>query len=102
MLKKTRTPPAISLIKKQVLPILKKHSVKRASIFGSFARGEAKSKSDVDFLIEYAGKNKSLFDLVDLKSDLEKTLCRKVDLVTYNSIYWGLRDQILAEQIVIL
>ncbi len=89
-------------IKKKVLPVLKKHAVKRAAIFGSYARGEAKAKSDVDFLIEYKTKNKSLFDLVDLKFDLEETLNCKVDLVTYNSIYWRIREQILAEQVVIL
>ena len=84
------------------MPVLKRHAVKRASIFGSFARGTAKSKSDVDFLIEYKEKDKSLFDLVDLKSDLEETLDRKVDVITYNSIYWRIRERILAEQIVIL
>ena len=84
------------------MPILKRHAVKRAAIFGSFARGEAKTKSDVDILIEYKTKNKSLFDLVDLKSDLEETLDRKVDVVTYNSIYWRFREQVLAEQVVIL
>ena len=92
----------LAWIKKKILPILKKHAVKRAAIFGSFARGEAKAKSDIDILIEYQGKNKSLFDLVDLKSDQEKTLSRKVDLVTYSSIYWRIRDRVLAEQVVIL
>lgn len=89
-------------IKKRSLPILKRHSVKHAAIFGSFARGEAKSRSDVDILIEYKGKNKSLFDLIDLKSELEDTLGRKVDIITYSSIYWRIRDQILAEQVKIL
>ena len=93
---------SISNIKKRSLPILKRHAVKRAAIFGSFARGEARSKSDIDFLIEYESKTKSLFDLIDLKSELEDSLGRKVDIVTYNSIYWGLRDQIIAEQVVIL
>jgi len=97
-----KTIETLAWIKKKVLPILKKHAVKRAAIFGSFARGEAKKKSDVDILIEYKGKNKSLFDLVDLKSDLEETLHRKVDVITYNSIYWRIRDQVLAEQVVIL
>jgi predicted nucleotidyltransferase len=92
----------LSSIKKKSLPILKKHAVKRASIFGSFARGTAKSRSDVDFLIEYKKSDKSLFDLVDLKSDLEEALDRKVDVITYNSIYWRIRERILAEQIVIL
>jgi uncharacterized protein len=93
---------SIASIKKKAIPILKKHAVKRASIFGSFARGTAKSRSDVDFLIEYKKKDKSLFDLVDLKSELEKSLDRKVDVITYSSIYWRIRERILAEQIVIL
>jgi predicted nucleotidyltransferase len=93
---------SIAAIKKKAVPVLKRHDVKRASIFGSFARGTAKLKSDVDFLIEYKTKNNSLFDLVDLKEDLEKSLKRKVDLITYNSIYWRIRDNILSEQIIIL
>jgi predicted nucleotidyltransferase len=97
-----KTIPDIHHIKRRVLPILRRHAVKRASIFGSFARGEAKAKSDVDFLIEYKSKSKSLFDLVDLKLELEEILGRKVDIVTYNSIYQKLRKQILTEQVVIL
>ena len=92
----------VSTIKKRSLPILKRHNVKRAAIFDSFACGKAKARSDVDFLIEYKSKNKSLFDLVDLKSELEEILGRKVDIITYNSIYWRIKEQILAEQIVIL
>jgi len=89
-------------VKKRSLPILKSHEVKRAAIFGSFARGQVKASSDVDFLIEYKSKNKSLFDLVDLKSELEESLGRKVDIITYQSIYWRIRERILAEQVVIL
>ena len=97
-----KTVNTIPTIKKKALPILRRHAVKHASIFGSFARGEAKINSDVDFLIEFKTEDKSLFDLVDLKSELEETLGRKVDIVTYSSIYWRLREQILAEQVVIL
>jgi uncharacterized protein len=92
----------VSSIKKRSLPIFKRHDVKHAAIFGSFARGKAKTRSDVDFLIEYKSKNKSLFDLVDLKAELEDSLGRKVDIITYNSIYWRIREQILAEQVIIL
>jgi predicted nucleotidyltransferase len=89
-------------IKRRSLPILKRHNVIRAAIFGSFARGTATAKSDIDFLIEYRSKNKSLLDLVGLKLDLEERLDRKVDIVTYSSINWRLRERILAEQVVIL
>lgn len=90
------------LIKKRALPVLKKHEVRRAAIFGSVARGTAGDSSDVDFLVEYAGRNKTLFDLVDLKVALETVLRRKVDLLTYRSINLKLRDRILAEQVPIL
>ena len=89
-------------IKKKALPVLKRHRVKRAAIFGSVARGTATRKSDVDFLIEYGDKTKTLFDLVDLKSELEEALGGKVDILTYKSINSKLRDRILAEQIPIL
>lgn len=101
-MEKKRIRGSLSSIARKAIPILKRHAVKRAAIFGSFARGTEKSKSDVDFLIEYKKKDKSLFDLVDLKLDLEETLNRKVDVITYNSIYWKLRKRILSEQVVIL
>ena len=93
---------AIRDIHRKIKPILEQYMVLRPAIFGSVARGSATTRSDVDFLIEYQGKNKSLFDLVNLKLDLEKILHRKVDIVTYRSIYAGLRERILAEQVVIL
>ena len=99
---KKQTQDSVASIKKKALPVLKNHSVKRAAIFGSYARGTAKARSDIDFLIEYKGETKTLFDLVDLKSELEEIFDRKVDIVTYNSIYWRIRDRILAEQIIIL
>lgn len=76
--------------------------VKRAALFGSYARGDATKNSDIDLLIEFKGKNKSLLDLAALKIHLEETLGKNVDLITYNSIHPRLRDRILAEQIMIL
>lgn len=92
----------ISKLKKSIYKLLIASGVKRAAIFGSFARGEATAESDIDLLIEFKGKNKSLFDLVALKLQLEETLGRQVDLVTYNSLHPLLRDRILAEQVIIL
>ena len=42
----------IETIRKKAVPIAKKYGVKRMSLFGSYARGEADDKSDVDFLID--------------------------------------------------
>lgn len=43
---------AIQSIKKKIIPILRRYGVKKAAIFGSFVRGEAKKKSDIDILVE--------------------------------------------------
>jgi predicted nucleotidyltransferase len=54
-------------------------SVERIGLFGSFARGEESSSSDVDILVELA---EPTFDnYMDLKFRLEEVLGRRVDLV---------------------
>jgi uncharacterized protein len=87
-------------IKSKIIPVLRKYEVTKAGIFGSYARGEASEDSDVDILVDLP-KNKSLFDLVGLKQDLEEILSTKVDVVTYKSLYHLLREPIFAEEITI-
>ena len=90
----------IEIIKRRILPILKREGVLRAAIFGSVARGEMTDKSDIDILVEL-GKDKSVLDLIGLKFDFEDKLGRKVDVVSYGGISPLLRDIILKEQKVI-
>jgi uncharacterized protein len=85
----------ISLI---IIPILKKHGVKKSSIFGSFARGEEKENSDIDILVELK-KGKTLLDLLRLERQLEKKLGRRVDLLTYNSINHLVKKELLKDEI---
>ena len=91
----------IQTIKKKITPILKEAGVLKSSIFGSFVRGEADEKSDVDILVELP-KGKSLFDLADLQERLQLVLGKKVDIGTYRSIKPFLKDRVLGEQIQIL
>jgi len=89
-------------IAKKIIPILKKQGVKKAALFGSQARGDAKKKSDVDLLVEF-NKNKEpgLFGFIGLKLELEEKLRRKVDLLTYNAIHPLLKNIILNDQKII-
>lgn len=88
--------------RKSVTKILKTGGVKRAALFGSWARNQAKKKSDLDLVIEFSGKKKDLFDLVHLKIVLEEETGLKIDLVTYKSLHPLLKDSILKEQVILL
>lgn len=65
---------------KQFEQIMKDANVSKASLFGSYARGEAKENSDVDLLVRFRDK-KSLFDIVAVELQLSDLLNKKVDLV---------------------
>lgn len=85
----------------KIIPILKRGGVAKAGIFGSYARGEERKRSDIDILIQFKGR-KSLLDLAHLELELEDELGKKVDLLTYNSIYPPLKDRILKDEVPIL
>jgi len=87
-------------IRQKILPVLRRHGVKKAAVFGSFARGEGKKDSDLDLLVEL-GSEKSLLDLASLKVELEESLKMRVDVLTYNSLHPLLKGSILNEQKVI-
>jgi predicted nucleotidyltransferase len=82
---------------RQIIPVLKRFGVKRASLFGSSARGEDREDSDIDILVEFE-VGKSLLDLAGLKIELEEVLGRRVDLLTFKSLHPLLKDKILKEQ----
>ncbi len=71
----------IGEIKDKTTPIAKAYGIKRMSLFGSYARGEAKDDSDVDLYIE-RGKLRSLLQYFDFIDELENVLHCHVDVVT--------------------
>lgn len=91
----------IRTIKIKIRPILKKAGVKKAQLFGSYARGEAKKNSDIDILVQMKPSS-SLFDLVDLEQQLEEKLEKKVDLLTFRSVHPRLKKYIESDTIDIL
>jgi uncharacterized protein len=72
--------------------------VAKASVFGSYARGEDTPNSDIDMLIELK-EPRGLFFLAGLKFELEEALNRKVDLLTYKSINPLLKEFIYKDEI---
>jgi hypothetical protein len=64
--------------------LLKRYSVKRIGLFGSYARGQQKRGSDVDFLVDLERPTSDNF--IDLNFSLECLFRRKVGLVTSRSL----------------
>ncbi len=85
----------------KAMPILKDYKIKRASVFGSYARGEQKRGSDFDLLVQ-TPKGMSLFGLLKLERDLKKKLGVDVDVVTFRSIHHLLAPFIKKDEIRIL
>lgn len=75
----------IQTIQQKTTPILKQYRVKKAAVFGSVARGEQTTISDVDILVDMP-EHSRLFDFFALQTDLEEVLSYKVDLVDADMI----------------
>jgi hypothetical protein len=88
----------IEAIIKKITPVLEKYKVKKASIFGSFARGEEKVGSDLDILVEL-GEIGGLLSMVALKRELETASKKRVDLLTYRSIHPLLKKYVRRDEI---
>ena len=75
---------SINEIKSIVAPIAAKYDVDRVFLFGSYARGEAKDTSDLDFVID-KGRLKGL-KFAGMLGDLQDSFDKNVDLVTSSSL----------------
>jgi len=89
--------PAVETLTNQALPILRRHGVVRAGVFGSQLRGTAGLESDLDLVVEFE-TGRSLLDLVALEQALTAALGLRVDVSTYRSLHPMLRERILAEE----
>ena len=71
----------ITEIKNTVAQVAKSYPVLSIDLFGSYAEGSNSEDSDVDLLVCFDEKIASLFDLSDLKYDIQERLNAKVDIV---------------------
>lgn len=85
---------------KKIIIILDKHGIKKAFLFGSYARDEGTSKSDLDLIVEFPEGN-SLFDHIFIKNELSEILDIKVDLLSKNGISPYFKDEIMKDAVVI-
>jgi len=86
---------------KNVMPVLQKYPVKRAALFGSYAREDYSDTSDIDIIVDFIEGVSLVENYYDLYDDLEEQLRCKVDLLRYSSVMNDmipkLRHNILSE-----
>lgn len=87
-------PYTIDEIREKAIPIAIRYGVDALSLFGSYARGDADEKSDLDFLI-LKGSMKGLLSYCGMIADLEDIFHCHVDLVMKNAI----KDEEFLEEI---
>ena len=78
--------------------VRERFGVRSLALFGSIVRGEARSDSDVDLLVEFE-RPIGLFEFVRLKLYLEEVLGRPVDLVTPEAVRPALRERVVKEAV---
>ncbi|WP_099239301.1 nucleotidyltransferase family protein [Synechococcus sp. BDU 130192] len=76
---------------------LEGYGVRQCGLFGSFRRGEATAKSDIDLLVVLEPELKTFMNFMDLCFFLEDLFGRKVDVLTPESLSPYLKENILGE-----
>ena len=84
----------------RLIEVCREHGTRRVSLFGSFARGDARPESDVDVLVEFEHPT-GFLALVRLERELSEALGRPVDLLTEDAISPHLRDEIMQSRQVV-
>jgi predicted nucleotidyltransferase len=82
-------------------PIIReRYKVKTIGVFGSYVRGEAKEKSDLDVLVDFS-EPISLLKFVELENFLSDSIGVKVDLVMKNALKPRIGKHILEEVVAV-
>jgi len=86
--------------REEILRIAAKHGAQKVRVFGSVARGEADSSSDIDLLVEFK-RGTTLLGHAALVQDLEDLLGVKVDVVSERGLRDRVRERVLREAVAI-
>lgn len=84
MTDQVRQPPTLEALRArrdEILALAQRHGADNVRLFGSIARGEETSASDVDVLVTFQAGS-SIFDQIGLWLDLQDLLGCEVDLLT--------------------
>ena len=71
-------------IKEKIISVLKQYPIKKAAFFGSYARGDYNSLSDIDLVLDK--EPNSSVDILKLLVELEDTSGKIVDIVFFSDL----------------
>ncbi len=87
---------------KKISVFCKKYHIAFLALFGSILTSDFNDVSDVDFLVKFEQDQiPTLFDLVDMETELCLIIGRKADLRTPNELSSYFRDKVLEKAQVI-
>lgn len=89
----------LRLNKNKIEALVQHYGARHIRVFGSVARYEERPDSDVDFLVELPRGYDLFSQRIPLTLDLEKLLCRKVELVPEHELNRHIRDRVLSEAV---
>ena len=82
-----------------VSPLLHKHGLRAASLFGSYARGEAREASDIDLLVD-GGPSFRPLSVYALGEEVRELTGKDVDVFELSELESGpFRDRVLREAV---
>ncbi len=84
--------------REQILETAAHYGAYDVRVFGSVARGEADTASDIDLLVKLE-PGRSLMDLGGLLYDLQNLLGTEVDVVTEKGLRPRIREQVIREAV---
>jgi predicted nucleotidyltransferase len=89
----------LETIKEHKPELLNRFGVENIAVFGSLARGEQESSSDVDIFVTLRKEYKTFDNFMELKFYLEDTLKCKIDLMLKETIREQFKNKIYNEAI---
>lgn len=88
--------------RKKVIGFCEKHHISSLALFGSILTDHFGPKSDVDFLVIFDPAHiPTLFDLVDMESELSSICGRSVDLRTVKELSPYFREDVISQSKII-
>lgn len=92
----------LDYLKEKIAPVALKYGVDKIYVFGSYARGEATSDSDVDLLV-FGGDNFKPANIFVLAEEVRQILDKEVDVFEISEINVGSEfyERVMEERILV-